>query len=279
MSTPFTRCAAVTDLRVSHFARMAMLLSLVAVVTGCGVTRFIPGGTPGAPVAENIPATVAAGAESVPAAETAGTGPSGSGESEAEASIAQAGLAAPGVNTLVPVGLTPAVVSPDTGDAFARGIVLLQDGDWESAARVFIALVEAEPGLASVNTNLGLARLRGGELDAAREAFVAALAIAPADCVAWNGLGRTERIAGNVAEARAAYEACIARNPRYALAHLNLGILFEMYLGQQANALAAYQRYQDLQQVPDTRVARWISNLARQVGPDQLAGRQPAVGQ
>ena len=52
-------------------------------------------------------------------------------------------------------------------------------------------------------------------------------------------------------------------------AYLNLGILYELYLGRLDDALQAYQKYQALSESADQRVAGWVSDLER-----RLAGNE-----
>ena len=55
--------------------------------------------------------------------------------------------------------------------------------------------------------------------------------------MAGNELGIVERKLGKFAEAEAAYQRTIAAEPNYAPAHLNLGVLYDLYLAQPQKAL------------------------------------------
>ena len=46
---------------------------------------------------------------------------------------------------------------------------------------------------------------------------------------------------------------------------LNLAILYELYMGRYAEALAAYQDYQLVLDEPDTKVNGWLIDLERRV--------------
>ena len=63
--------------------------------------------------------------------------------------------------------------------------------------------------------------------------------LAPANAVAGNELGIVERKLGKFAEAEAAYQRAIAAEPNYAPAHLNLGVLYDLYLGTAAESAGA----------------------------------------
>jgi len=88
----------------------------------------------------------------------------------------------------------------------------------------------------------------------------------PASCDA-----RTERAVelrrqGEFDAAEQHYLACLADRPDYGLAYLNLGILYELYLGRLDQALDAYRRYQALAGQPDPRVTHWMQDIERRTG-------------
>ena len=50
---------------------------------------------------------------------------------------------------------------------------------------------------------------------------------------------------------------------KYARAHLNLGILFDLYLQDLEKALQQYRKYQKLTSDENTQVAGWIIDIER----------------
>jgi tetratricopeptide (TPR) repeat protein len=66
---------------------------------------------------------------------------------------------------------------------------------------------------------------------------------------------------GRFAKARDAYERALALDPDRADVHLNLGVLLDLYLGDNAAALAHYERYQALAPGGDAAVGKWIADL------------------
>lgn len=75
-----------------------------------------------------------------------------------------------------------------------------------------------------------------------------------------------QRRAGRFAEARAGYGAALALDPDYPLAHLNLAVLLDLFLGEPEEAMAHYQRYLDLAAAPDPRVERWARETSNRTG-------------
>ena len=54
--------------------------------------------------------------------------------------------------------------------------------------------------------------------------------------------------------------------PGFKDAYLNLGILYELYLGRLPEALAAYRQYQSLSSEPNRKVVGWVVDLERRLG-------------
>ena len=77
---------------------------------------------------------------------------------------------------------------------------------------------------------------------------------------------------GQFAQARKAYEKALGINAAYASAHLNLGILNDLYLQNLDTALQHYQRYQVLTGDSDKQVAKWIIDLERRVQASKNTG-------
>jgi len=105
-----------------------------------------------------------------------------------------------------------------------------------------------------------------GRDDAARSALTRAVDANPRNCAARTELGVLLRRHGEFAAAEAQYRACLQAVPDYQPAYLNLGILYELYLGRLEEALEAYRGYQRIAAEPDARVAGWVVDLERRLG-------------
>jgi len=66
---------------------------------------------------------------------------------------------------------------------------------------------------------------------------------------------------GKFEQAVAAYQAAIAADPNYQPAILNLGILYDMYLGDTVHAMEMYTRYLALKPEGDAEVGKWVKEL------------------
>ena len=139
----------------------------------------------------------------------------------------------------------------------------LKEGEFD-AARVFLLKLTAErPGLVSPWINLGIVSRNLGDTGAAVKAFNRALVNQPGSCEALNQLGVLAREAGNYEEAESRYLACLEVVPEFSEVHLNLGILYELYMGKYASALSSYHSYLAGLSEPDRQVGNWIKDLER----------------
>ena len=154
---------------------------------------------------------------------------------------------------------------------FARGIDLVREGKDELAAVLFMEIAEDQPGLAGPWANLGLIHMRADQLEKAQEAFEQALAANPRHCDALTQMGVIARKQGRFDDAEQYYRRCIKADGGYAAARLNLGILYELYMGRYSEALVAYGEYQMASAQPDPRVNGWMLDLERRV--ERLAQR------
>ena len=155
----------------------------------------------------------------------------------------------------------PSPVSAAAQRAFDEAGALLRSGRTEEAERALRAMTQAYPDLAGPHANLGLAYRRTGKLDEAAKELELAVSLSPAQPIYVNELGVVYRQQGQFAKARDAYQRAIVLDPGYAAPTLNLGILYDLYLGDAAQALEQYSRYLALSPSGDAMVTRWVVEL------------------
>ena len=156
-------------------------------------------------------------------------------------------------------------VDPEARAMFEKALEALYAGNGRSAESWLARITEHYPDYASPWTNLGIIYARAGREKDALAALDQALMLAPGDCAPLVQTGVLMRKRGEFGEAEKAYLSCVRDEPDNAAAHLNLGILYELYLGRLEDAMRSYQRYQSVSDAPDARVAIWIATLARRV--------------
>ncbi len=137
----------------------------------------------------------------------------------------------------------------------------------------FKQLIVAYPQFAGPQLNLGLLYLHDSRLPEAEAAFQAALQATPANPIAGDELGIVERRLGKFAEAEAAYQRAIAAEPNYAPAHLNLGVLYDLYLSEPQKALEQFERYLEIAG-ENKQVAGWVIELRKRVGSPAPAAKK-----
>jgi tetratricopeptide (TPR) repeat protein len=207
----------------------------------------------------------------------------------ATGSVDAAGVATPGVTTRG-VG-TPATSAPATGAAagadsmpiparaaqqYSQALQMMKTNRRTDAELEFKQLNAAYPQFAGPQLNLGLLYLHDSRLPEAEAAFKAALQITPANPIAGDELGIVERKLGKFADAEAAYLRAIAAEPNYAPAHLNLGVLYDLYLQQPQKALEQFERYIEIAG-DNKQVSGWVIELRKRVGaPAPAAKKEPA---
>ena len=148
--------------------------------------------------------------------------------------------------------------------AFDRALWSAKAGRDQEAIDLFRQMSKDNPDIAIVYTNLGLLYLKKGDIEAAQKALEQSISLDPGDALALNHLGVALREQGKFQESQTAYLQAIKVDDSYADAHLNLGILYDLYLQQLPKALQQYQRYQELTDGKDQTVAKWIVDLQRQ---------------
>ncbi len=150
-----------------------------------------------------------------------------------------------------------------------------KDGTYDEwVQRSFAALAQLNPGRYG-KAEIG-EQLVDSRLPEAEAAFKAALEVKPTDAVAGNELGIVERKLGKFAEAEAAYQRTIAAEPNYAPAHLNLGVLYDLYLAEPQKALDEFERYIEIAG-ENKQVAGWVIELRKRVGaPAPAPKKEPA---
>jgi tetratricopeptide (TPR) repeat protein len=180
----------------------------------------------------------------------------------------------------VPNATVPATATVDTtpiperaAQAYAQALQLMKSGRNTDAELEFKALVVAYPQFTGPQVNLGLLYLRDSRLPEAEAAFKAALEQKPSDVVAGNELGIALRRLGKFTEAEAAYQRTIAAEPNYAPAHLNLGVLYDLYLAQPQKALEEFERYLEIAG-ENKQVAGWVVELRKRVGASAPAPKK-----
>lgn len=146
---------------------------------------------------------------------------------------------------------------------FDAAVAAMRQQQWSAAEQQFKALALAHPEFSGPPLNLALLAARAGRSDDAARYFEQAVAANGNNLMALNQYAIWLREQGRFTDAEARYQQALARWPDHADSHLNLGILYDLYLGNNAEALVHYQRYLDLVGETQTPVRGWVVELQR----------------
>jgi tetratricopeptide (TPR) repeat protein len=167
--------------------------------------------------------------------------------------------------TPAPAAADTAPVPPRAAQQYSQALQMMKSGKTTDAELEFKQLIVAYPQFAGPQLNLGLLYLHDSKLSEAETAFKAALQSTPGNPIAGDQLGIVERKLGKFADAEAAYLRAISAEPNYAPAHLNLGVLYDLYLSEPQKALEQFERYLEIAG-ENKQVAGWVIELRKRVG-------------
>jgi tetratricopeptide (TPR) repeat protein len=241
-----------TAIELRNWRKAGALSCLIILLTACsGTTPQIAKQKPTAPVPENNTAP-----------KTANTPP------------APAGLdtSAPDDNPyLSQTKAVPAAARV----AFGKAVNAMQSEDWPRAENLLVQLTADYPALSGPHVNLGITYRHLDKPHSAKQAFHKAIAANGLNLEAYNQLALLEREAGDFRAAETQYLTALKVWPKHAASHKNLGILYDLYLGQWKKALQHFEIYQYLRGEPDRQVSGWIIDLNRRIKESAQAGVQP----
>ncbi|MFA3793127.1 tetratricopeptide repeat protein [Aliiglaciecola sp. SL4] len=165
---------------------------------------------------------------------------------------------------------------------FDQALAAKQAGNLTLAKQILEKLIDDEPKLSGPWVQLGDLNMldfagspngdqeqKQAHLVAAKVNYEKAIKINQHNYFAHNRLAKVFREMGDFAQAEQHYQYAIQSYPAYDNAYLNLGILYDLYLGKKQQALENYELYQALQDKPKRQVRGWIADLKRQIAKVQ----------
>jgi len=127
-----------------------------------------------------------------------------------------------------PGKVKPASPTDSAHELFARGVALEEHpSNHDEAIRVYLQVLELEPGHAAAHINLGTLYYNRQDFVAAETHYRAAVESDPRYALAYFDLGNVLDETGRFGDAVAAYRTAIRLAPTYADAHYNLALAYE----------------------------------------------------
>lgn len=170
-----------------------------------------------------------------------------------------------------PVQTEPAV-SAESRELYRKALAAFGAGRYAEAERGLLEVARREPGLSGPHANLGILYGRTGRPAQALESLREAIRLNPDRAAYYNELGVVSRREGKFDEARRHYTKALDLDPGYAYAHLNIGILYDLYLQDSEKAVQHYRRYQELTPSETGTVTKWIADLQQRDRARQAKG-------
>jgi tetratricopeptide (TPR) repeat protein len=160
----------------------------------------------------------------------------------------------------------PSPVLPDAEavSRYQQVLGALQAGNDPAAETQLRALINDYPQHAGPMVNLALLQARRNELQPAAELLTRATTVCEQCAQPWTELGVVQRKLGRFEAAEQSYQNAIAADDRYANAHFNLAVLYDLYLQRPELALEQFQRFRELGGAATSGdVEKWIADLQR----------------
>src|SRR5258706_2179651 len=154
---------------------------------------------------------------------------------------ARARTAPPVANTAKAEPAAPVKAEPpvnaESRRMYQQALAALGAGRHSEAERALLAVIRREPELAGPRANLGILYARTGHSAQALESLKEAIRLNPDRAAYYNEPRMGTRREGRFDEARRYYAKALDLDPGYAYAHLNIGILYDLYLQDTAKAM------------------------------------------
>lgn len=152
----------------------------------------------------------------------------------------------------------------------------MASGEWLKAHLEVSRQLTTSPEHALGYINLGIISEQLNKPNEAFAAYTSALRLAPQNISALNRLALLSRRQGDFSGAEQLYQRALDVNPEHAATHRNLGILYELYLGQFASAIEHYAACRRFSQQDDSQMTYWLQDLKRrhnqQINQPSVAG-------
>ncbi len=131
----------------------------------------------------------------------------------------------------------------------------------DSARQLLTELVKKNTKLSGPWVMLGDIALKKGELELAFEHFLQASTVNKNNINAYLRLAKVQRMQGDFIKAQNTYATLLSIWPDFPEAHLNLGVLYDVYFNDAVKAKKHMQAYQFLAAKPQDKALEWLADV------------------
>lgn len=151
-------------------------------------------------------------------------------------------------------------------DNFIAARKAYKDQRYQQARNLLTQITEAEEGLAGPWVMLGSIAVKENDLALAEEHLRKAISVNRLNVNAYIPLAKLYRQKGDFVRAQNVYQQALTVWKDYPEAHLNLGILYDIYLNDPLQAQQHMEAYQFLTDYKDKTVKNWLQEVRSRTG-------------
>jgi predicted Zn-dependent protease len=151
---------------------------------------------------------------------------------------------------------------------------------YDQAISKLEALIKQQPKLSGPWVILGNIAVEKGNLQSAQEHYTKAIETNPANINAYLRLALNLRKQGEYLKAQNVYTAALQQWPDFPEAHLNLAVLYDIYLNHPIRAQRHIEAYQFLSHGENPETAQWLDEIRSRTGLSvKLSLQNPILAQ
>jgi len=158
---------------------------------------------------------------------------------------------------------TSAPLTSNQRERYLKALDAAAEGDYPTATERLLQLSREQPKHAGTWLNLAAIYYRAEQPEQARSALDEAQALEPDNGLIFNLKGSLALDAGEIDKAKQHYQSALNKDSTLAEAHYNLGLLYDTYYQNLAEAISHYQAYLELLPENDDTTRQWVQQLQR----------------
>lgn len=157
-------------------------------------------------------------------------------------------------------------IKPESIAKYIDGTRALKQKNYAHAEKMFSQLAESDKNLSGSWVGLGDVATEQADFVKAVGHYRQALVVNPKNMSAYLRLAHTQRLSGDFLGSQNTYARALAIWPDCPEAHLNLAILYDVYLNHPLRAQKHMEAYQFLTGAKNNTVAKWLSEIQQRTG-------------